>query len=90
MTPDELCVNGMSFSRRQSQWANAALVVGTAAGDWRHHAAQHGVLAGVQLQVDAERWHLPPRMALCDVSMLFERHMWTAPAPPQHLDIPSL
>ena len=24
--PDELCVNGMSFSRRQSKWANSALV----------------------------------------------------------------
>ena len=23
---DELCVNGMSFSRRQSKWANSALV----------------------------------------------------------------
>ena len=25
--PGELCVNGMSFSRRQSKWANSALVV---------------------------------------------------------------
>jgi uncharacterized FAD-dependent dehydrogenase len=27
VNPDELCLNGMSFSQRQSQWANSALVV---------------------------------------------------------------
>ena len=27
VNPGELCVNGMSFSRRQSKWANSALVV---------------------------------------------------------------
>lgn len=27
VNPDELCVNGMSFSQRQSKWANSALVV---------------------------------------------------------------
>ena len=31
--PDELCVNGMSFSMRQSQWANSALVVGVSPDD---------------------------------------------------------
>ena len=31
VTPNELCVNGMSFSRRDSKWANSALVV-TAGG----------------------------------------------------------
>lgn len=55
MTPDELCINGMSFSRRQSKWANSALVVGTHPSDWQHLVAEHGVLAGVQLQRDAER-----------------------------------
>ena len=30
----ELCINGMSFSRRNSKWANAALVVNTIAADW--------------------------------------------------------
>lgn len=30
----ELCVNGMSFSRRNSRWANSALVVGVSAADW--------------------------------------------------------
>ena len=55
MCAEELCVNGMSFSRRQSRWANSALVVGTTPSQWAHHSAQHGVLAGVQLQVEAER-----------------------------------
>lgn len=55
MTPDELCINGMSFSRRQSKWANSALVVGTHPSDWQHLVTDHGVLAGVQLQRDAER-----------------------------------
>ncbi|KAJ1422150.1 hypothetical protein B484DRAFT_332452, partial [Ochromonadaceae sp. CCMP2298] len=27
VNPDELCINGMSFSKRQSRWANSALVV---------------------------------------------------------------
>lgn len=27
ISKDELCINGMSFSQRQSKWANAALVV---------------------------------------------------------------
>lgn len=67
ITPDELCVNGMSFSRRQSKWANAALVVGTDSSDWGHHTAQHGVLAGAQLQIDAERCAnpAPRRLGTC-------------------------
>lgn len=62
---EELCVNGMSFSRRQSQWANSALVVATSSSQWAHHSARHGVLAGVQLQVEAERCdcaELQPRL----------------------------
>lgn len=55
ITEQELCVNGMSFSRRQSKWANAALVVGTDASDWSHLEPQHGVLAGIALQQAAER-----------------------------------
>jgi len=27
LTPDELCVNGMSFSKRASRWANSGLVL---------------------------------------------------------------
>jgi len=33
-TPDELCINGMSFSARGSPWANAAVVVGVGPEDW--------------------------------------------------------
>lgn len=50
-SPEELCINGMSFSRRHSPWANSALVVGVLPGDWQHLEAQHGPLAGVELQV---------------------------------------
>ncbi|KAL3154855.1 hypothetical protein ABBQ38_011397 [Trebouxia sp. C0009 RCD-2024] len=53
--PEELCINGMSFSRRNSKWANAALVVAVQPSDWAHLDAQHGPLAGVALQVEAER-----------------------------------
>ena len=42
-------------SRRNSQWANAALVVAVQPSDWAHFDAQHGPLAGVALQVEAER-----------------------------------
>lgn len=31
----ELCVNGMSFSRRDSRWANSALVVAVGQNDWQ-------------------------------------------------------
>lgn len=33
VNPDELCINGMSFSQRQSKWANSALVVGVSPED---------------------------------------------------------
>ena len=33
VNPEELCVNGMSFSQRQSKWANSAIVVGVRPGD---------------------------------------------------------
>ena len=51
----ELCINGMSFSRRNSVWANSALVVGVQPGDWAHLEAEHGALAGVALQQEIER-----------------------------------
>jgi len=55
--PSEVCVNGMSFSRRDSLWANSALVVTVAPDDpvldsYRNTA---GVLAGVAFQRDMER-----------------------------------
>ncbi|GAX23807.1 hypothetical protein FisN_20Hh007 [Fistulifera solaris] len=55
--PDELCVNGMSFSRRDSIWANSALVVTVASNDTilDPYREEHGVLAGVAFQRDMER-----------------------------------
>ncbi|GHP09658.1 hypothetical protein PPROV_000839300 [Pycnococcus provasolii] len=52
---DELCVNGMSFSRRGSPWANSALVCEVTPEDWAPFEGKHGALAGVALQKDAER-----------------------------------
>lgn len=48
--PSELCVNGMSFSRRSSKWANSALVVTVSAEDFSSLNFQ-GPLAGVDFQV---------------------------------------
>lgn len=45
----------MSFSKRGSPWANSALVVGVLPADWAHLEAQHGPLAGVELQRAYER-----------------------------------
>ncbi|XP_058067719.1 uncharacterized protein LOC131217044 isoform X2 [Magnolia sinica] len=52
--PAELCINGMSFSRRASRWANAALVVTVSSKDFE--ALQcNGPLAGVEFQREFER-----------------------------------
>lgn len=48
--PSELCINGMSFSRRSSRWANAALVVTVSTKDF-DALNLHGPLAGVEFQV---------------------------------------
>lgn len=48
--PSELCINGMSFSRRASKWANSALVVTVSAKDF-DSLNLHGPLAGVHFQV---------------------------------------
>ncbi|KAL7577079.1 hypothetical protein ACA910_006818 [Epithemia clementina (nom. ined.)] len=55
--PTELCVNGMSFSRRDSQWANSALVVAIGPDDpiLEPYRAKHGALAGLAFQRDMER-----------------------------------
>jgi len=55
--PDEVCVNGMSFSKRDSVWANSALVVSVAPNDpiLEPYRKEHGVLAGVAFQRDMER-----------------------------------
>ncbi|KAK4781305.1 hypothetical protein SAY87_017411 [Trapa incisa] len=52
--PSELCVNGMSFSRRASKWANAALVVTVSGKDFEALNC-HGPLAGVDFQRELER-----------------------------------
>jgi hypothetical protein len=39
-----------SASRRDSRWANSALVVTVQPSDWAHLAPRHGALAGVALQ----------------------------------------
>ena len=51
----ELCVNGMSFSKRASNWANAALVVGVGPSDWADLTPSAGPLAGVEYQRTVER-----------------------------------
>jgi uncharacterized FAD-dependent dehydrogenase len=53
--PGELVVNGMSPSRRDSQFANSGLVVAIADADLLPYADQ-GPLAGLALQQDLERW----------------------------------
>lgn len=55
--PDEVCVNGMSFSKRQSLWANSALVVTISPDDpvLDEYREEHGVLAGIAFQRDMER-----------------------------------
>lgn len=52
--PSEICINGMSFSRRSSRWANAALVVTVSSKDFEA-LNFHGPLAGVQFQRMFER-----------------------------------
>ncbi|KAL8145244.1 hypothetical protein AgCh_003442 [Apium graveolens] len=52
--PSELCVNGMSFSRRSSKWANSALVVTVSAEDFSSLNFQ-GPLAGVDFQRELEQ-----------------------------------
>ncbi|KAG8372546.1 hypothetical protein BUALT_Bualt12G0077300 [Buddleja alternifolia] len=52
--PSELCINGMSFSRRSSRWANAALVVNVSSKDF-DALNFNGPLAGVQFQKTLEQ-----------------------------------
>ncbi|KAL9224157.1 hypothetical protein vseg_000221 [Gypsophila vaccaria] len=53
-TPSELCINGMSFSRRSSKWANAALVVTVSSKDFED-LNQQGALGGVAFQRELEQ-----------------------------------
>jgi len=50
---EELVLNGMSSSSRNSPFANAGLVVSVTADDWQHHSA-HGVFAGLEFQKEIE------------------------------------
>ncbi|MEZ5278245.1 MAG: hypothetical protein R3F07_17820 [Opitutaceae bacterium] len=47
---DEVVVNGMSLSRRDSPFANSGLVVGVEPEDLSEFAAEHGVLKGLAFQ----------------------------------------
>ncbi|KAG0553790.1 hypothetical protein KC19_12G039300 [Ceratodon purpureus] len=51
----ELCINGMSFSKRSSKWANAALVVSVPSEDFEPLISEHGPLAGIAFQRALER-----------------------------------
>jgi uncharacterized FAD-dependent dehydrogenase len=55
--PTEVCVNGMSFSRRDSLFANSALVVTIDPDDevLEPYRSEYGVLAGIAFQRDMER-----------------------------------
>ncbi len=53
-SPDELVLNGMSISRRDSPFANSGIVVTVTHDDWKHHN-QHGIFAGLEFQKEIER-----------------------------------
>ncbi|KAJ3676545.1 hypothetical protein LUZ60_003957 [Juncus effusus] len=50
----ELCINGMSFSKRASKWANSALVVSVSSNDFNDFTSFDS-LAGVEFQREFER-----------------------------------
>ena len=52
---DEVVVNGMSLSRRDSPYANSGIVVGVEPEDTVPWQAEHGVMAGPALQQEVER-----------------------------------
>ena len=52
--PGEIVVNGMSPSRRDSQFANSGIVVAVEAQDFQSYT-QYGALAGLLFQADIER-----------------------------------
>lgn len=52
---DEVVVNGMSLSRRDSPFANSGLVVGVEPEDTAAFQAEHGVLAGMAYQKSLEQ-----------------------------------
>jgi len=52
---DEVVVNGMSLSRRDSPFANSGMVSTVEPEDIRHLVKEHGVLAGLAFQKELER-----------------------------------
>lgn len=77
MTPQQLAFWQLVFgycSKRNSLWANSALVVSVQPSDWAHLEAEHGALAGVALQVQAERYL---SHAHCCITILFIDFMLT-------------
>ncbi len=52
---DEVVVNGMSLSRRDSPFANSGMVVGVEPEDLKAFHAEHGVLGGIAFQKALER-----------------------------------
>jgi len=52
---DEVVVNGMSLSRRDSEFANSGLVVTVEPEDTEEFRQSHGVLAGIAYQKDLEQ-----------------------------------
>lgn len=71
--PNELCINGMSFSRRDSLFANSALVVTVNPDDeiLDKYRAEHGNLAGLEFQRDMEREAF--KLGGCDMSAPVQR-----------------
>lgn len=51
---DELVLNGMSVSRRDSPFANSGFVVSINENDWKDYSS-HGVFAGLEFQKSVER-----------------------------------
>lgn len=52
--PEELVLNGMSVSKRNSPFANSGLVVSIMGSDWEHFR-EHGKFAGLEFQKHVER-----------------------------------
>jgi uncharacterized FAD-dependent dehydrogenase len=52
---DEVVVNGMSLSRRDSPFANSGMVVGVEPEDTEPWVKEHGILAGIGLQKEIEQ-----------------------------------
>lgn len=52
---NELVVNGMSPSKRDSKFANSGIVVATTEADWQHLIPRFGPLAALELQREFER-----------------------------------